>query len=66
MLSWCAEAGIGQVTVFVASIDNLHKRAPAEVDFLMHLAERVIGAALVRCQAARLAPEPEPPRRSGR
>jgi short-chain Z-isoprenyl diphosphate synthase len=30
------------VTIFVASIDNLSKRAPTEIDFLMRLAERVI------------------------
>lgn len=40
MLGWCAELGIDQVTVFVASLDNLRKRDRAEVDFLMRLAER--------------------------
>jgi short-chain Z-isoprenyl diphosphate synthase len=48
LLGWCAEAGIGQVTVFVASVDNLRKRATAEVDFLMHLAERVIAERLAQ------------------
>ena len=42
VLGWCADAGITHVTVFVASIDNLSKRAPTEIDFLMRLAEGVI------------------------
>ena len=41
VLSWRAESGITHVTIFVASIDNLSKRAPTEIDFLMRLAERV-------------------------
>jgi short-chain Z-isoprenyl diphosphate synthase len=39
VLGWCAEAGIAHVTVFVASIDNVRKRAPAEVAGLMRLLE---------------------------
>jgi short-chain Z-isoprenyl diphosphate synthase len=39
VLGWCAEAGIAHVTVFVASIDNVRKRAPAEVAGLMRLIE---------------------------
>ena len=42
VLGWCADAGITHVSIFVASIDNLSKRAPTEIDFLMRLAERVI------------------------
>jgi short-chain Z-isoprenyl diphosphate synthase len=42
VLGWCADAGITHVTIFVASIDNLSKRAPTEIDFLMRLAEGVI------------------------
>ena len=37
-----APTQITHVTIFVASIDNLSRRAPAEIDFLMRLAERVI------------------------
>jgi len=39
VLGWCAEAGIGHVTVYVASIDNLRKRAPDEVAGLLRLIE---------------------------
>jgi short-chain Z-isoprenyl diphosphate synthase len=39
VLGWCAEAGIAHVTVFVASVDNVRKRAPAEVAGLMRLIE---------------------------
>ena len=42
VLGWCADAGITHVTIFVASTDNLSKRAPTEIDFLMRLAEGVI------------------------
>jgi short-chain Z-isoprenyl diphosphate synthase len=48
LLGWCAEVGIGQVTVFVASLDNLRKRSAGEVDFLMQLAEQVIAERLAR------------------
>lgn len=48
LLGWCAEVGIDQVTVFVASLDNLRKRAAGEVDFLMQLAEQVIAERLAR------------------
>jgi short-chain Z-isoprenyl diphosphate synthase len=39
VLGWCAEAGIGQVTLFVLSLDNLERRAGDEVDYLMSLVE---------------------------
>ena len=39
VLGWCAEAGIGHVTVYVASVDNLRKRAPDEVAGLLRLIE---------------------------
>jgi short-chain Z-isoprenyl diphosphate synthase len=46
VLGWCEELGIGQVTVFVVSIDNLRKRDAGEVDFLMRLAEQKSGEVL--------------------
>lgn len=48
VLGWCAAAGIDQVTVFAASVDNLRKPGPGEVDFLMALAERVVADWLAR------------------
>jgi short-chain Z-isoprenyl diphosphate synthase len=42
VLSWCAELGIDRATVWVASVNNIRRRDPAEVAFLMHLAETVI------------------------
>jgi len=39
VLGWCAEAGIEDVTVYVASVDNVHRRAPEEVAGLMRLIE---------------------------
>lgn len=46
VLGWCEELGIGQVTMFVVSIDNLRKRDAGEVDFLMRLAEQKSGEIL--------------------
>jgi short-chain Z-isoprenyl diphosphate synthase len=46
LLSWCAGLGIGHVTVFVASSDNLRKRASAEIGYLMELVETVLAARL--------------------
>jgi short-chain Z-isoprenyl diphosphate synthase len=40
VLGWCAEAGIHHVTVYVASVDNIRKRAPDEVAALMGLIEQ--------------------------
>src|SRR5689334_6119066 len=48
VLGWCAELGIGCVTVFVASSDNLRKRDPAEVAGLMRLVETVVADRLAR------------------
>ena len=39
VLGWCTEAGISHVTVYVASVDNLRKRAPDEVAGLLRLIE---------------------------
>ena len=48
VLAWCADLGIHHVTVWVASADNLAKRPPDEVTFLMHVAEDVIASRLAR------------------
>lgn len=47
-LRWCAAMGIRHVSVFVASADNLAKRSPEEVGFLMDLAERVVAERLMQ------------------
>jgi len=44
VLGWCAEAGIEDVTVYVASVDNVRKRAPEEVAGLMRLIEEAAAA----------------------
>jgi short-chain Z-isoprenyl diphosphate synthase len=48
VLAWCADLGVEQVTVWVASADNLAKRSPDEVAYLMHVAEDVIASRLSR------------------
>jgi short-chain Z-isoprenyl diphosphate synthase len=48
VLGWCAEAGIGHVTVFVASADNLRKRDAGEVGHLMRMIEEVVAERLAR------------------
>jgi short-chain Z-isoprenyl diphosphate synthase len=48
LLGWCRELGIRQVTVFVASTDNLVKRRSDEVAHLMGLVEEVVAAQLAR------------------
>src|SRR5689334_6035096 len=48
LLTWCAELGIGCVTAYVASSDNLRKRDPAEVAGLMRLVETVVADRLSR------------------
>jgi short-chain Z-isoprenyl diphosphate synthase len=48
VLGWCAQAGISHVTIFVASADNLARRASAEIAFLMEVAEHVIAERLSR------------------
>lgn len=48
MLSWCAEIGIRHITVFVASVDNVRKRASDEVDNLMGMIETVVADRLTR------------------
>lgn len=48
VLDWCDQAGIKQVTVYLASLDNLSKRDESEVDFLMRVIEEVIAERLAR------------------
>ena len=48
VLGWCRELGIRHVTVWVASADNIRKRASSEVSFLMHLSETTIARELSR------------------
>jgi short-chain Z-isoprenyl diphosphate synthase len=48
VLEWCAELGIARVTIFVASADNLRKRAAAEVDYLMRMVEEVVAQRLTQ------------------
>lgn len=47
-LGWCAEVGISHVTVFAASRDNLTRRDPAEMAFLMRVCERIVAERLAR------------------
>jgi short-chain Z-isoprenyl diphosphate synthase len=42
VLDWCAEVGIRQVTVFLASLDNVRKRDADEVGFIMRMIEEVV------------------------
>jgi short-chain Z-isoprenyl diphosphate synthase len=42
VLHWCAEMGIGHVTAYVASVDNLRKRDPKEVDNLLRTIEEIV------------------------
>lgn len=48
LLGWCRGLGIRQVTVFVASTDNLVKRQSDEVMHLMQLVEDVVAEQLAR------------------
>lgn len=48
VLGWCTDLGIRHVTVWVASADNTRRRDPAEVAFLMQLAESTIPQRLTR------------------
>jgi short-chain Z-isoprenyl diphosphate synthase len=46
LLRWCTSAGIGHVTVFVCSTENLVHRDATEVAFLMGLIEELAGEVL--------------------
>ena len=48
VLGWCARAGISHVTIFVASADNLSRRKPAEITFLMDVCEHIVAERLAR------------------
>jgi short-chain Z-isoprenyl diphosphate synthase len=48
VLGWCADVGIRHVTIFLASIDNVHKRSGPEVDYLMRVIEEVVAERLSR------------------
>lgn len=48
VLSWCESAGIGHVTVFVCSTENLDRRDDGEVAFLMQVVEQVVADRLAR------------------
>jgi short-chain Z-isoprenyl diphosphate synthase len=48
VLSWCRELGIREVTVFVASTDNLTRRDADEVHHLMQRVEDVVAEQLTR------------------
>ncbi|WIM92724.1 polyprenyl diphosphate synthase [Actinoplanes oblitus] len=51
VLGWCWAAGIRHVTVFVASVDNVTKRDPGEVDNLMRMIEQVVATRLARADS---------------
>jgi short-chain Z-isoprenyl diphosphate synthase len=53
-LGWCARLGVDHVTAWVASADNIRKRDPAEVAFLMGLAETTIPEQIVRTRQWRI------------
>ncbi|WP_189153575.1 polyprenyl diphosphate synthase [Lentzea pudingi] len=43
VMDWCQDLGIRHLTVYLASADNLHKRAEAEMRFLMEeVVERIV------------------------
>ncbi|WP_409496613.1 polyprenyl diphosphate synthase [Amycolatopsis sp. cmx-11-12] len=42
LMTWCEGLGIGHVTVYLASVDNLTKRASPEMTFLMQVIEDVV------------------------
>ena len=48
VLGWCRELGIKHVTVYVASIDNLHKRNGSEVTYLLDVIENIVTERLAR------------------
>jgi short-chain Z-isoprenyl diphosphate synthase len=48
VLAWCEAVGVGHVTVFVCSTENLRRRGEAEVSFLMGLVTQVVTERLAR------------------
>ncbi|MFI6325189.1 polyprenyl diphosphate synthase [Nonomuraea sp. NPDC050556] len=47
VLGWCAELGIQEVTIYVASADNVRKRESQQVATYMELIEEIIAGRLV-------------------
>lgn len=47
VIGWCAELGIREVTIYVASADNVRKRESPQVAYYMELIEEVIADRLV-------------------
>lgn len=47
VIGWCAELGIKEVTIYVASTDNVRKRESAQVAFYMNLIEEIIAGRLI-------------------
>ncbi len=48
VVGWCAASGVTHVTIFVASTDNLRKRATSEMRSLMTLIEDVVAERVTR------------------
>ncbi len=48
VLGWCEKAGIGHVTVFMCSTENLASRDSGEVAFLMRVIEQLVAGRLTR------------------
>ena len=48
VLGWCERIGISHVTVFMCSTENLTRRDPAEVAFLMRVIEQFVAGRLSR------------------
>jgi short-chain Z-isoprenyl diphosphate synthase len=48
MLSWCETAGVGHVTIFLCSTENLVKRGDAEVAYLMEVTEEIVASSLAQ------------------
>ncbi|MTE16812.1 polyprenyl diphosphate synthase [Nocardia aurantiaca] len=42
VLSWCKNAGIRHVTVFICSVENLSSRSTSELTFLMQVLEQLV------------------------
>ncbi|MGW4524002.1 polyprenyl diphosphate synthase [Amycolatopsis sp. NPDC004378] len=51
VLSWCEQAGVNHVTIYLCSTENLARRNDAEVTCLMQLVEQVIADRLARPDA---------------
>ncbi len=48
VLGWCRELGIANVTVYIASVDNLRKRDATEVEYLLDVIESLVIERLAR------------------